>query len=150
MFGDGEQIWEEMPMEEFKLRAAVWWMSEEFAKKVKADKSGEKDNDRLAALERRWMLLFVARKLLERAHPTGYKEKLGKYYDGNWRLGEKPIGQWFETLYKVCKQTVIYVYKQSAIKPGFVHRNWMRSDSTIHDLSTFVAEAPGGEIPTIP
>jgi hypothetical protein len=132
-----------MPQDQFKLRAAVWWLADEFAQRIAIDRGNEQDKDRRAALERKWMLLFVAHQLLERSFQHSYRDRLSKYYSGEWHLGEKVVGKWFESLYKNSKQTVQYVYKEAAGKPGFVHRNWMRNAATVQALATFASTAPG-------
>jgi hypothetical protein len=145
VFGDGKEIYSAMPEGRFKLLAAVWWMAQAFADRLKFDKldsslSSEKRN----ALERKWTLLFLARIYLERRYGDKYVEILGRSASGEWILGEKPEGVWFEKLYETCKQALQWMYVDAASKPGFVHRNWMRSESTVKALENYARTAPWG------
>jgi hypothetical protein len=65
VFGDGSQIWDTMPTEEFKLRGGIWWMSEEFTKSLKAYKENAEEELEKLALERKWIVLFTARLIFE-------------------------------------------------------------------------------------
>ena len=54
-----------MPEQEFKLRSAIWWISVAFTEQLKKDKPLLTDNVQRNALERKWILLFAARLILE-------------------------------------------------------------------------------------
>lgn len=146
VFGDGTHYWEAMPAEEFRLRAAIWWMAQAFSERIGIDRDKQMDKDLVAALERKWMLLYVARLILERNYGSDFRSVLAKYHEGAWVLGEKAVGVWFEKLYNASKQSVQFVYKTATKQPGFVHRNWMRSQKTVQELNDYATIAPGLEI----
>ena len=132
-----------MPWEEFQLRSAIWWMAQNYAAQLKQDRAIAQDALERNALERKWMVIFAAKLVLERSFgKNNYKNILRKYYQGEWSTGKEPAGRWFEQIYDKAKKSVVYVYKESAKKTDFVHRNWMRSPATIESLRTFVLEAP--------
>src|SRR5262249_23208522 len=74
VFGDGKEIWTTMPEPEFRLRSAIWWLSKAFSEQMREDKKKLTDTDKKDvsalivknALERKWLLLFVARLILEK------------------------------------------------------------------------------------
>jgi hypothetical protein len=144
VFGDGKQVWATMPESDFKLRAAIWWMAEVFGERRKRDRTSAKDPAELGALERKWMLLYVLKLILERSFGgESYKGHLSRFYRGEWNLGEGPDGKWFAELYEKAKGAIVYVYGEAMKRDGFIHRNWMRSPETLRDLSDFVKRAPG-------
>jgi hypothetical protein len=142
IFGDGEQVWDRMPPEDFELRSAIWWLSQEFGEAIKLDRSVAADPIDKAALERKWFILFASRLIFERQFGPDYKKQLRKHHRGDWHLGDGKVGDWFKRLYDAAKQTVQYKYAESAQKADFVHRNWMRSISTVTAIRTFVLKAP--------
>ncbi len=141
VFGDGNEPYDPtMPEEEFRLRSAVWWMAEEFGDRLKRDRQATTDPTERAALERKWWLLFASRLMLERSFGDGYRADLRKLHKGDWEMGKDAEGRWFEELYDKAKKSLIYVYGQAARKDGFVHRNWMRSQVSVADVSTFIRQ----------
>lgn len=134
-----------MPVEEFKLRSAIWWMSQQFASALKQDKEASVDPDEKNALERKYQVLFASRCILERSlGKSEYKIEIGKTYEGNWKLGEGKEGQWFNDIYRIAKASVVYRYKDAQVrqKETFNHRNWMRSRLAGEDLEQYIKEAP--------
>jgi len=128
-----------MPEDEFKLRSAIWWMAVEFGERLKNDRQGTADGLERAAQERKWPIIFCARLVLERSFgEDGYQDELRKAYKGEWSFGEEKMGRWFEQIYDKAKKSVIYVYKEAAKRQGFVHRNWMRSETTVESLREFI------------
>ena len=139
IFGDGVQVWDTMPEDEFKIRSAIWWMSDAFAIRLADDRKKSDDQVVKLALERKYILIFAARLLLERGlGPNGYQAHLAKEFQGEWRFGEKPSGKWFEALYGQAKATVIMSYKIANKSANFVHRNWMRDKTTMDGLKDVV------------
>src|SRR5262249_6746648 len=59
VFGDGKSVWNEMPENEFRLRASIFWIAQEVTAHLKKTRPDEKDPDARAALERKWALLFA-------------------------------------------------------------------------------------------
>jgi hypothetical protein len=151
VFGDGEgNVWDVMPDSEFKLRSAVWWMSEEFSKALKKRKLQITDKDELAALERRWFIIYAARLVLERSFtPDGYKEQLTPYYKGEWQFDEDREGRWFRDLFEISREAVVYVYKTAQKQDNFNHRNWMRSQKSVDALNDFLLSGPTRTLPKI-
>ncbi len=58
IFGDGNAKWEIMPEDEFRLRAAIYWLAKEFGERMRNDRAVETDPDVRAALERKWVLMY--------------------------------------------------------------------------------------------
>jgi AIPR protein len=144
VFGDGTNVWDSaMPTDEFKLRSGIWWLAAEFSPALKKHKSTLQDKVSMAALERKWFLIYTARLVLQQAKgEDDYKKTLIANWNGNWKLGEGDVGQFFDRLFIVSIQAVIYVYKQAAKRPDFIHRNWMRSNETPTDLKEYVSSSP--------
>jgi hypothetical protein len=142
VFGDGTQKWEKMPDDEFKLRASIYWLGQEYGVRAKEDRTNESDPDTRAALERKWVMIFVARKVLEHYFPnTEWEMQLRKAFRGEWHLGEGDRGKWFLRVYGEARAGVVMAYKNSRkINPNFVHRNWMRSRDTPNSISEILHE----------
>jgi AIPR protein len=132
IFGDGEVKWEKMPDDEFRLRAAIYWLSKELGTHMREDRAGETDPDTKAALERKWVLMYATRKVFEHYFPNGkWKDELRKTYKGDWTLGEDNKGKLFLQIYNTAKAGVVTAYRNSKKHdPEFVHRNWMRRKET--------------------
>lgn len=151
VFGDGKLVWDVMPEKEFKLRSAIWWLGYAFGEQLKADRQVRPDPLERAALERKWWVIFAARLILQRSFGTeAYVDELIKTYKGDWRLGADPVGKWFEHLYTKARDAVSYEYCRAArTTPGFVHRNWMRSPSSVDDLKAYIKTALFDPLPSI-
>jgi AIPR protein len=144
-FGDGRFPYSPtMPEDAFRLRAAIWWMSEAFSEARKADREKSTDVAERGGLERKWMLIYAARLVLERSFGEAEsQQRLAKFWKGEWELGTGEDGKWFSQLYENSKAALILVYEQSMKQSTFVHRNWMRSEETLSDLRSFIKRAPG-------
>lgn len=143
VFGDGKDVYVTMPDKEFELRSAIWWMANNYSVQLKKDRESAQDSFELNALERKWMVIFTSRLVLERSFgKDNYQSYLRKYYQGEWTMGEGPEGKWFGDIYDRAKRSVVFVYKEAAKDKNFVHRNWMRSKITVEDIKRFVLEAP--------
>ncbi|WP_298255605.1 AIPR family protein [Bradyrhizobium sp.] len=155
IFGDGQSKWERMPEDEFRLRAAVYWLAKEFGVRMREDRSSETDHDAKAALERKWVLIFAARKVFEHYYPNGaWKAQLRKLYKGDWTLGEDARGKILLQIYRDAKSGVITAYKISKKHDkNFVHRNWMRGRETPSHIAEILKDSvlavrePLGDIP---
>ena len=128
IFGDGETKWEKMPENEFRLRAAIYWLAREFGDHLRQDRAEESDPDSKAALERKWMLIFAVRKVFEHYFPNGsWRLELQKLYKGDWQIDVGARGELLMKIYRDAKAGVTTAYKTAKrYDPGFVHRNWMR------------------------
>ncbi|OQW59172.1 MAG: hypothetical protein A4S14_04020 [Proteobacteria bacterium SG_bin9] len=156
IFGDGQAKWEKMPEDDFRLRAAIYWLSKEFGTRMKEDRMSESDPDTRAALERKWVLMFAARKVFEFYYPNDkWKAELRKIFKGDWQLGVDARGRHLLRIYLDAKAGVVTAYKSSKKhEKGFVHRNWMRNKDTpgkitevLNDIVLAVRE-PLGDIPS--
>jgi AIPR protein len=155
IFGDGVAKWEKMPEDEFKLRAAIYWIAKEFTTFMREDRNAETDPDARAALERKWMLLYAAKKVFEHYYPNdSWKTQLQKLYKGDWQLGEGAKGKILLQIFRDAKSGLVIAYKNAKRhQPGFVHRNWMRSRETPASIAEMLkdtvlaARDPIGEIP---
>ena len=156
IYGDGNAVWDSMPEDEFRLRAAIWWLGTKIGERLGQEKqelaasegatgsASDEDGIRLlqrAALERKWMVIYAARLILENSYGDDYASCLRRFYKAEWEWGDGPIGMWFDTIYDRAKRSVIYVYRQCSHKDGFTPRNWMRSKSTPRELRDFVTVA---------
>jgi hypothetical protein len=144
VFGDGERLYDaSMPVTEFRLRSAIWWMSKEFASEMKKDKATGKYG---AALERKHFVLFASRLILERNFGASYRDLLCKHYRGEWRISDKTAeGRLFRKVYELARQVVVYVFKKDEKDQGdsFNQRNWMRSLKTQESIESFCESGPG-------
>lgn len=131
VFGDGSDIWDIMPGDEFRLRSALWWIGQEFSDRFSALRAEEVGVDKRAARERKWMLFYTTAGVLKSIYPDNYRTAVGKHYEGNWRLGEDKTGRWFEDVFKRADAALLMAYEQSKeADPNFIHRNWMRGKAT--------------------
>lgn len=143
VFGDGHEVWTTIPDSEFRLRSAIWWISVAFSEQLRADKRVTDDNVVKAALERKWVLLFVARLVLERSYDgDSYKAELQKIYKGDWEYNVGSVGRWIAQLYTRAKEILVWNYSEATLRTGFVHRNWMRDETTIQSLQRYIKTAP--------
>ena len=141
IFGDGTKIWETMPEEEFRVRAAIYWLTQKFTKQMKSDRLQEQDADVRAAMERKWMLMYASRKVFEHYYQDRWRAQLAKAYRGDWELGIGTRGKIFLQIYKDAKAGVVMAYKNTKRNnPGFVHRNWMRSKDTPKQISEILTD----------
>jgi hypothetical protein len=150
VFGDGKRPWQEMPDREFRLRSALYWIAGTFSDEIKRDRASTQDNVSRAALERKWFLLFAAKALLSRAYgEEKWKDKMTKLYKGDWKYGQEKEGEWVRSLYQRSKQVVTQVYRSAEKSPGFVHRNWMRSEKTVIAIVDYVSDLPQDDLERI-
>jgi hypothetical protein len=145
IFGNGREVWTTMPEQDFRLRSAIWWLATNFGDRLKKDREKAENVLEAAAQERKWPVIFCARLFLERSYGGDeYVADLCKTYKGDWRFGEAPYGTWFDQIYDRARGAVIYLYTEAANRTGFVHRNWMRSESTVESFKSFILSAPVG------
>jgi hypothetical protein len=130
-----------MPEEEFRVRAAIYWLTQKFTKQMKSDRLQEQDADVRAAMERKWMLMYASRKVFEHYYQNRWRAQLAKAYRGDWELGIGTRGKIFLQIYKDAKAGVVMAYKNTKRNnPGFVHRNWMRSKDTPKQISEILTD----------
>jgi hypothetical protein len=141
VFGDGKDAWLVMPEPEFRLRSGLWWISRDFTDHLQSDRKTTHDPIARAALERKWFLFFVAGLVLERSLGADWRNEVAKLYRGDW-VSDDRRSKWLESLYQISKEILLWVYRESAAQPGFIHRNWMRSADTLTKFRTYVQTAP--------
>jgi len=150
VFGNGVRVWDVMPDEEFRLRSAVWWMSEEFNRALKLFKSGELSQEERGALERKWFLLFAAKLVLQRWYgEESYKDTIRPHYRGDWEMDKGSVGQWYRELFEISKESLVYVYSAAREDETFVHRNWTRSPKTLDALRNYILRSPIRNLPNL-
>ena len=132
VFGDGKSVPEKMPTEEFRLRAAIYWIGHSVGAQLKTDHEAEPDPDVRPALERKWPVIYGARCALQLYFDDeDWKAQVRKLYKGDWTLGEGNRGKWVESLYKMSKAGVLMSYgHERQSNPKFSHRGWLRSAET--------------------
>lgn len=138
VFGDGDSVWESVPSDQFQLRAAIYWVAQEIASRLKKTRGSEQDADARAALERKWCVVYAFSAAIQRAFPNGeWKNQLRRLYRGDWTMGEGKQGEAVLELYEIAKSAVVFAY--TAAKQNnpeeFVHRSWMRSKKTPSEIS---------------
>jgi len=145
IFGDGEKVDEYILDEEFEKRAAIWWLVKAFSEQILIDRKEASELNK-NALQGRWLIVYASRILLERFFGDPYKP-ISKHYKSGWHMGQGKIGEWYLDLYKLAKQSVIYLYTtdQQSMK-GFLHRNWLRNQSTVEKIKNYCLNAPIKEI----
>ena len=133
VFGDGERVYHKMPDADFKLRSGIWWLSEEFNAQRLVDR---KTPDFQGCLDSLSLLLFVARGLLERNYPSGYRELLMRLYKGEWRLsGTTPVERMFMRIYKLSRDLLREDFvAQKTAATVFKPSEWKRKEATIGRL----------------
>ena len=142
VFGDGASVWEKMPEDEFRLRASIYWISQEFGLYLSVVRDKEEDPDARSALERKWLLVYSAGVVLKYIYKKNdsWKEQLRKLYRGEWSLNTNDKrGASLLRIFNIAKSGVVQSYKNSKhINPNFNHRNWMRSKNTPAEIKSFL------------
>lgn len=64
----GTDIWAKMPTEAFRLRSAIWWMADEFTRRLVVDRAAASNPTERASLERKWFIIHAARLVLQRRY----------------------------------------------------------------------------------
>jgi hypothetical protein len=142
IFGDGINVYDSFSQEQFEQRAAIWWLVKNFSDKIEQDKKNENDLSVKNALQARWMIISASRYILERNFNDPYKP-ISKHYKSGWVLGNGKIGEWYLNLYKLSKDSVIYLYTNDRNESeGFLHRNWLRSKNTADKIKNYCLKAP--------
>jgi len=137
VFGDGHKVWQRMPEEEFRLRAGIYWLAQEFAPHLKEVRDQESDADSRAALERKWILLYAASVVMKLIYPgEEWKAQVRRLYKGDWSIGDGKKGLVVGKIFDAAKAGVTMSYKNSKkFNPNFVHRNWMRGKNTPPEIA---------------
>lgn len=149
VFGDGVSRYDNFSVEDFRYRASIWWLGNEFLKRIQQEVRDLKqsldkvpvgeiesyDSHKVNALQAKWFVIYAAKLLLERTYKGNYVQILSAYYDRTWKFNDKPHGIWLEELYSLCRDVVVELYIDSAINDeSFVHRNWLRQEGSVKKL----------------
>ena len=142
VFGDENSIWTKMPDDEFRYRAAIFWISQEIASNLKAYRDKALDSDEKMALERKWLVIYAAKIVFETYLNSGetLKGVVSKFAEGDWEIHGVDVksAQITKVFERAC-QGVSFTYKNTkkANPTSFNHRNWMRGSQT----TTAIADA---------
>jgi hypothetical protein len=156
VFGDGKRIWERMPDDEFEMRAAMYWIAQEFGDKLRATREKTTDFDARAALERKWLLIYAAACCFKYFYEgDAWKINLRNLYKGDWAVGgvdkKSPI---IEKIFIASVAGVKMAYKnEKNNNKHFEHRRWIRSKETparIKSVLNDVVLPMSGAIDNIP
>ena len=139
VFGDGAQVWERMPQDEFEFRAAMYWIAQEFGAYLREAREQESDPDARASMERKWLLVYAAARTLEYYFPgEQLKTQMRKLYRGDWSIRKASTDKKSDVLRQVfafAKGGVVTAYRISKKKgQGFEHRKWIRSKETPKEI----------------
>jgi hypothetical protein len=137
VFGDDTKIWQRMPEDDFKLRAGIYWISNEYGPALRAARLAEDEPDVRAALERKWLLIYAASEVFKYYFPKDkWKHEVRKFYKGDWAMTDAGKGAVIRKIFELSKMGVVLAYKNSKkSNPAFVHRNWMRGKNTPAEIS---------------
>lgn len=140
VFGDGAKVWQRMPDEEFKLRAGIYWLSQEFGNHLKTVRESEEDADTRAALERKWLLVYAAKEVISYYFPRDeWRNQIRRLYKGDWTISDDKKGAAVKKIFEMAKMGVTLAYKNSKKNnANFVHRNWMRGKNTPDEIADFL------------
>ena len=154
VFGDGLKLWQRMPEDEFKLRAGIYWISNEFGPALRLTRVLEEEPDVKAALERKWLIIYAASEVFKFYFPKdAWRAEVRKFYKGDWTMSDDRKGAVVKKVFELAKMGVVLAYKNGKKNnPSFVHRNWMRGRNTPSEISdllnTILPSLPKlGEIP---
>ena len=92
VFGDGNKLWERMPEEEFRLRAAIYWVSNEVSTYLRDTRLEENDLDARAALERKWPLVYAVSVVVQFSYENEWRAQISRLYKGDWTIGNGKKG----------------------------------------------------------
>ncbi len=140
VFGDSEA----MEGDEFKLKCSVWWLAVQFQDALKKYKETTDDKVALRALERKWLVLYSARLILQKSFGVeDYKKKLIPLYKVDWKIGEDEVGIWFQELFQIAIGNILYLYGEDSVNQGasFVHGRWLKSPKTTEKIERFTLNA---------
>lgn len=148
VFGDGLRVWARIPEDEFRLRAGIYWLSQEFSAHLKTIRDKEDDPDARAALERKWLLVYAASSVFKyHFKKDKWKAQVCKLYKGDWAMSDDGKGVIVKSVFDRAKMGVILAYKNSKkSNPNFVHRNWMRGKGTPDEITDYLHTV----LPTLP
>ncbi len=146
LFGEDGQIWEGLTDDQFALLAGEWFFCSEARdamaelKQEALERASEEHRPAIkAALERRWMVYFTLRVLLEERYKrakTDPRTDLARLSKPKW-LDEDASSPLRAAVRSYClgsREVLIRVYRAAQKQADFVQRNWYRSDSTLNDI----------------
>ena len=156
VFGDGNYVWERMPDDEFEMRAAMYWIAQDFGENLRAAREKTADSDARAALERKWLLIYAAACCFKYSYNNDeWKIQLRKLYRGDWSVGGSDRkSQIIDSIFRASIAGVTTAYKnEKNNNKAFEHRRWIRSKETPARIRTVLndivlpLQPPLGDIP---
>ena len=133
VFGDGAHVWERMPEDEFEMRAAMYWIAQDFGAHLRITRENTADSDARAALERKWLLIYAAACCFKYSYQHDeWKRQLAKLYRGDWTVGGSDRkSQILASVFRASVAGVTTAYKNERNNnKQFEHRRWIRSKET--------------------
>jgi hypothetical protein len=155
VFGDGQAIWDRMPEDEFRLRAAIYWISTEVSSYLRQTRMTEDDIVIRSALEWKWTVVYAFSVVVRAVYGNEWKQQLSRLYHGDWTIGEGKQGEAVLSIYRGARSGVIMAYKNAQKHDkDFVHRKWMRGRNTPSEIEEVLKDpilpTIGSTIPNIP
>jgi hypothetical protein len=145
-----------MPEDEFQMRAAIYWISEEFGARLRDTLEKTTDYDALAALERKWLLVYAAARCFKYCCKNDeWKHQLRRLYRGDWTVGgSDKKSKILEQVFRASVAGVTTAYKNERNNnKNFEHRRWIRSTETPTRIMTVLndivlpLQSPPGDMP---
>jgi hypothetical protein len=142
LFGEYGEILPTITHERFEYYAGIWFACVEAKTIWKARSAESKD----PALERRWMFYYSLGESIRTAYheqardPEGALRGLGS---PAW-LRQSRDGPIKTTIGRHCKvafKSLMDAYREASRQPGFMHRNWFRSQTTISSIAEHVVSS---------
>ena len=143
VFGDENAVWQKMPDDEFRYRAAIFWISQEIASNIKLYREKLSDPDERMALERKWLVVYAAKIVFQTELKPGdsLKGVVSKFLDGDWQInGPDPKSIEITKVFERACKGVAFTYKnaKAANPASFIHRNWMRGSQTTTAIASAI------------
>lgn len=147
VFGNGEQVFTAMPDRDFRYRSGIWWVSTEFEAARKQDKKSGKYP---GACEKLGLMLYTARKLLERnVGVDGHYRLLEEHYNGNFSFSHKDASsRFFLRLYEESRSVLVDLYSEALDREAekFSPTEWRRGAETLKQIDRKCAKGHGADI----
>ena len=141
LFGIAGEVLPSLGNETFEYYAGIWFVCS-YAKELWREESRKAKHP---GLERRWMFYFGLGEVLRKAYAgaeDGLRADLRRLSHTGW-MGAGPSGpnqRVISRLSRMALQALRQAYDESA-KSGTSHRNWFRSQTTLHLISAKVSDS---------
>lgn len=153
LFGTDGEVWPGLTDDQFARLAGEWLLCAEAREAMAAIKEGAlaraADDQKTivkAALERRWMLFYTLRCLLDERY--GREERsleadIARLANPKWLDEDESTGT-RAAVRQYCnaaREVLVRVYRGASKLPSFVQRNWYRSEETLRELRDDIRNA---------